>query len=95
MFEFGLLASLMALRRTRTNSYALAFELAALVLLVALVAAVAITLRNRKGAKEQNPSKQAQTRAQDRLRMVNEAADVDARQTLVDQSVKSVNTQES
>ena len=77
------------------TQYALAFELAALVLLVALVAAVAITLRNRKGAKEQNPSKQAQTRAQDRLRMVNEAADVDARQTLVDQSVKSVNTQES
>ena len=77
------------------TQYALAFELAALVLLVALVAAVAITLRNRKGAKEQNPSKQAQTRAQDRLRMVNEAADVDARQTLVDPSVKPVNTQES
>ena len=52
-------------------------------LLVALIAAVAITLRGRKESKVQNPSKQAQTRAQDRLRMVNEAADISARQTLV------------
>lgn len=74
------------------TQYALAFELAALILLVALIAAVAITLRNRKEAKEQNPSKQAQVRAQDRLRVVNEAADVSARQTLV---APQVNKQES
>lgn len=74
------------------TQYALAFELAALILLVALIAAVAITLRNRKEAKEQNPSKQAQVRAQDRLGLVNEAADVEARQTLV---APQVNKQES
>ena len=65
------------------TQYTLAFELAAMVLLVALIAAVAITLRNRKEAKEQNPSKQAQVQAKDRLRVVNEVADVNARQTLV------------
>ena len=64
------------------TQYALPFELAALILLVALVAAVAITLRNRKESKVQNPSKQAQTRAKDRLSMVNEPADVAARQTI-------------
>lgn len=63
------------------TQYALAFELAALILLVALVAAVVITLRNRKESKVQNPSRQAQVRASDRLRVVNMAVDVAAAQT--------------
>ncbi len=64
------------------TQYALPFELAALILLVALVAAVVITLRNRKESKVQNPSKQAQTRARDRLSVVNEPAQTQARQTI-------------
>ncbi|MCE1161098.1 MAG: NADH-quinone oxidoreductase subunit J [Burkholderiales bacterium] len=73
------------------TEYALPFELAALILLVALVAAVVITLRNRKESKVQNPSKQAQTRAKDRLSVVNQPADVAARQTV---SAIPTNTQE-
>ena len=64
------------------TQYALPFELAALILLVALVAAVIITLRGRKESKAQNPSKQAQTRAKDRLSVVDEPAQTDARQTV-------------
>lgn len=64
------------------TQHALAFEMAALILLVALVAAVAITLRNRKESKVQDPSKQAQTKARDRLSLVDEPAQTEARQTL-------------
>lgn len=63
------------------TEYAYPFEIAALILLVALVAAVAITLRNRKDAKSQNASAQAQVRAGDRLTMVNVTADMNAHQT--------------
>ncbi|MBS1174359.1 MAG: nuoJ [Burkholderiaceae bacterium] len=76
------------------TEYALPFELAALILLVALVAAVVITLRNRKESKVQNPSKQAQTRAKDRLSVVNEPADVAARQTISAVPTNTQNTQE-
>ena len=74
------------------QQYALAFELAALVLLVALIAAVIITLRHRKGAKEQNPGKQAQVKAKDRMVLVNDAPDVQARQTI---AAPEMNQQES
>lgn len=63
------------------NEYAYPFEIAALILLVALIAAVIITLRNRKDAKSQNASKQAQVRSGDRLVMVSVAADMSAHQT--------------
>ncbi|GHA77674.1 NADH dehydrogenase subunit J [Formosimonas limnophila] len=63
------------------TQYALPFELAALILLVALIAAVIITLRHRKDAKTQNASRQAQVRASDRLTMVNVTADMAAHQT--------------
>ena len=76
------------------TEYALQFELAALILLVALVAAVVITLRNRKEAKVQNPSKQAQTRAKDRLSVVNRPADIEARQTISAVPTNTQNTQE-
>lgn len=63
------------------TEYAYPFEIAALILLVALVAAVAITLRNRKDAKSQDASGQAQVRASNRLTMVNVTADMNAHQT--------------
>ncbi|AXF84355.1 NADH-quinone oxidoreductase subunit J [Ephemeroptericola cinctiostellae] len=63
------------------TEYAFPFEIAALILLVALIAAVAITLRHRKDAKSQNASAQAQVKSSDRLTMVTVAADMSAHQT--------------
>lgn len=63
------------------TQYALPFEIAALVLLVALIAAVAITLRHRKEAKAQNAADQSQVKSRDRLVMVNVVADLAAHQT--------------
>lgn len=50
--------------------YLLGFEIAAIVLLVALVGAVVLTLRTRKDAKYQNISRQVNVRPEDRLRKV-------------------------
>lgn len=50
--------------------YLLGFEIAAIILLVALVGAVVLTLRARKDAKYQNISEQVRVRKEDRLRKV-------------------------
>lgn len=63
------------------TEYAFPFEVAALILLVALIAAVAITLRHRKDAKSQNASLQAQVKSGDRLTMVSVSANMNAHQT--------------
>jgi len=47
-----------------------AFEIAAVVLLLAIVAAITLTMRKRPGLKVQNISKQVAVRAKDRLRVV-------------------------
>jgi len=52
------------------TDYVYAFELAAIVLLVAIVAAIAITLRTRKETKYQSPSEQLSVKASDRLKVV-------------------------
>ena len=52
------------------TDYVFPFELAAVVLLVAIVAAIALTLRHRKETKYQNPSVQLSVRAADRLKIV-------------------------
>ena len=56
-------------RRLFTD-FLLPFEVAAVILTVAVIAAVTLTLRRREGTKHQNPAQQARTRAGDRLRMV-------------------------
>jgi NADH-quinone oxidoreductase subunit J len=61
-------------RRLFTD-FLLPFEVAALILTVAVVAAVTLTLRRRPGTKHQNPGDQARTRAADRLRMVSMPAE--------------------
>jgi len=58
------------LARRLFTDFLLPFEVAALILTVAVVAAVTLTLRRRPGAKHQNPGEQTRTRAVDRLRMV-------------------------
>jgi len=50
--------------------YLLGFEIAAIILLVALIGAIVLTLRERKDAKYQNISKQVHVRKEDRLRKV-------------------------
>lgn len=51
--------------------YVYPFEIAAIILLVAIIAAITLTLRRREGARTQRPSDQVSVRAEDRLRMVN------------------------
>src|SRR5688572_6652390 len=52
------------------TEYVYPFEIAAVVLLVAIVAAIALTLRPRKHSKYQDPAKQIGVRRQDRVRIV-------------------------
>jgi len=58
------------LGRVLYDTYLLPFEVAALVLLVALVAAIALTLRHRPDAKRQDPAQQVRVRRQDRVRLL-------------------------
>lgn len=50
--------------------YVYPFEIAAVILLVAMVAAIALTLRRRTGVKSQNVAEQVKARKADRLRIV-------------------------
>ncbi len=59
-----------ALGRVVYTDYVFAFEIAAVILLVAIVAAIAITLRSRKETKYQDPRVQLAVRASDRLKIV-------------------------
>ncbi|WP_394004667.1 NADH-quinone oxidoreductase subunit J [Luteimonas sp. WGS1318] len=56
-------------RRLFTD-FLLPFEVAAVILTVAVIAAVMLTLRRRPGTKHQNPGAQARVRANDRMRVV-------------------------
>ena len=58
------------LARALFTDFLLPFEVAAVILTIAVVAAVMLTLRRRVGAKHQNPMDQARVRAADRFRMV-------------------------
>lgn len=62
-----------ALGRLIYTDYVYAFEIAALILLLAIVAAIALTLRRRKDSKHQDPSQQVKVRAEDRLQIVSVA----------------------
>jgi NADH-quinone oxidoreductase subunit J len=55
--------------------YAYPAQVAALILLVASVAAIVLTLRQRKGAKPQDIAAQVAVRAKDRVRIVNMASE--------------------
>jgi len=51
------------------------FELAAVLLLIAIVAAISLTMRKRTGLKQQNVAKQVAVRREDRVRIVQVAAE--------------------
>ena len=79
-FEIGLSATDPAVAAGKTNlqwigetlfsRYILPFEIAAVILTVALVVAVLLTLRRRPGTKHQDPSRQVAVRRDDRVRLV-------------------------
>ncbi len=52
------------------TQYVYAFEIAAFILLVAIIAAIALTMRKRPNTKYNTPGKQVQVRREDRLRIV-------------------------
>ena len=57
------------------TDYVYQFELAAAILLVAIVAAIALTMRRRAGVKSQSPSRQVEVRREDRIRIVSMPAE--------------------
>jgi len=66
------------------SQYTLPFEVAALILTVAVVAAILLTLRRREGVKTQNPGDQVRVRAADRMRIVKMASSKPAAPSLLE-----------
>ena len=58
------------LGRLLYTDYVFAFEIAAVVLLVAIIAAIALTLRERKDKRTQDPAEQVKVRRAERVRLV-------------------------
>jgi len=63
-----------ALGAAMYTDYVLAVEIGALILLVGMVAAIALTLRRRKDVRYTKPSEQLRARAKDRVRLIKMAA---------------------
>jgi NADH-quinone oxidoreductase subunit J len=59
-----------ALGRLIYVDYVYPFEIAAVVLLVAIIAAIALTHRKRRESKYQDPARQVKVRRQDRIRLL-------------------------
>jgi NADH-quinone oxidoreductase subunit J len=57
------------------TDYVYAFEIAAVILLLAIVAAIALTLRRRKGSKSIDPARAIRVRPADRVRIVSMPAE--------------------
>jgi NADH-quinone oxidoreductase subunit J len=64
-----------ALGRVLYTQYFYAFEIAAVLLLVAIIAAIALTLRKRKDSRHQDPSEQVKARREERVRLVSMPAE--------------------
>jgi len=65
------------LGRVLYTQYAFAFEVAAVILLVAIIAAIVLTLRQRKDTRHQDPSEQVKARREERVRLVSMPAEKD------------------
>ena len=63
------------LGRVLYTDYAYAFEVAAVILLVAIIAAIALTLRRRKDTRSQDPAEQVKARPSERVRLVSMPAE--------------------
>ena len=80
MLEESTMSNTKALGMLIFVDYVYAFEVAGVILLVAIIAAVALTLRNRKDAKAQNVAEQINVKAADRMRIVKMNTDMAAKQ---------------
>ena len=58
------------LGRVLYTEYAYALEIAAVILLVAIIAAIALTLRRRKDTRHQDPAEQVRARREERVKLV-------------------------
>jgi NADH-quinone oxidoreductase subunit J len=65
------------LGRVLYTQYVYAFEIAAVILLVAIIAAIALTLRRRKDSRNQDPARQVAVRRAERVRMVSMPSEKD------------------
>src|ERR1041384_831139 len=63
------------LGRVLYTQYAFAFEIDAVLLLVAIIAAIALTLRRRKDSRSQDPAAQVRARRAERVQLVSMPAD--------------------
>lgn len=59
-----------ALGRVLYTQYFYAFEIAAVILLLAMVSAITLTMRKIKGTKHQNPAEQVKVKRNDRLKII-------------------------
>ncbi|MCA2997412.1 MAG: NADH-quinone oxidoreductase subunit J [Rhodocyclaceae bacterium] len=66
------------LGRVLYTEYLLPFQLAAVVLLIAMIAAIALTLRERRGSKSQDIGAQVRVKSSDRLKIIKMDATVEA-----------------
>jgi NADH-quinone oxidoreductase subunit J len=69
------------LGRLTFTQYVFPLQIAGVILLVAIIAAIALTLRGRKDSKHQDPSSQVKVRREDRVRLVPMPSDAEGRQT--------------
>jgi NADH-quinone oxidoreductase subunit J len=65
------------LARVLFTDYAYPFEIASVILLVAMIAAVTLTLRRRKDTRAMQASAQIAVKAKDRMRLVKMASEVE------------------
>jgi NADH-quinone oxidoreductase subunit J len=63
------------LGRVLYTQYAYAFEIAAVILLVAIISAIALTLRRRKDSRYQDPAAQTRVRREERVQLVSMQAE--------------------
>ena len=80
MPEEAMASNTQALGMLIFGDYVYAFEVAGVILLVAIIAAVALTLRNRKDSKSQSIHDQVNVVATERMKIVKMSADINAKQ---------------
>ncbi|HET6604399.1 MAG TPA: NADH-quinone oxidoreductase subunit J [Xanthomonadaceae bacterium] len=71
------LSNIQWLGQSLFTDYLYPFEIAAVILTVAIIAAIALTLRRRPGSRRQDPSRQVQVRREDRVRLIKMTAESD------------------
>lgn len=69
------------LGRELYTTYVYPFEIASVILVVAIIAAIALTMRKRKDTKSQDPSKQVKERREDHIRVVKMPAEEKLKRT--------------